>query len=176
MFEFIFGKKFKENYLEFVAKAEPKKKKDMDIKFKEIMNKSELDIKTDMNFMVLKNNFVCLDKVNAIYKDLFNKNSIFTVFYGTNTITVAFDKRYKDYVFDNLREFLIQQINGVVKIHIKGDESIQATPGIVHSIVSGFAHHGVNILSILGSYDEIILFVESKDFEKLTNMLKEIKK
>lgn len=170
----LFGKKFREDYIEFVAKTTGKK--ELIEKFKDIMNESELDIKTDMVLLILKNSFECLDKINATYKELFNKNSIFTVFYGTDTITAVSEKRFNENVTNNLKDFLIQRIDGVVKIHIKGSKSIQTTPGLVYSIVSGFANYGINILSLLGSYDEILIFIESKDFDKLTNMLKEIKK
>jgi len=177
MFNFIFAKKFKDDYVEYIKTVEKRPTHteiNVTSSFVTMMQKSELDIKTSMNMIILKNNFECMDKVNMLYKNLFQRNAQFNIFLGTETITLIIENSHVEVALSTLGEYIIQHVPNVIKMHIKGTEEIQNTPGLVYNVVGGFAEHGINILAVLGSYNELILMINSSDFDKLANLLKEI--
>lgn len=143
-----------------------------EIKIKEVLNESRLEIKTRISIITARNDWDVLVKLEPIVKKILNRRTTMQVIQGTTGITIITE--------DNVREELISAIGkkhiksraGLVEVSVKSPERIDEIPGILSYLSSSLSSRGINAVEAMSCYRDTIFIVEEKDMTPALDVLR----
>ncbi len=119
-----------------------------------------------------KNNLVCFtlksDAITQIPKGLAKKIKIVT---GTEEIKFIVDKGQSEILEDNLSDFIIREEKDIGEITIKLAEEAAKTRGVLLKIANEIVLNKINIIELLISVPEFLIYVKEKDVIKTHEVL-----
>jgi len=144
-----------------------KKESSYEQKIKDILKKSEMEIKNKIVVNILPKN-INLDSIDTIQKNVRKESGTFYLLEGSDNYTAIFQEKYSHHMnkFNKIKE----QKN-LCLIIFKSSKEIETTPGVVSYLTSLFAEYGVNIVQFLSCWTDTLFIIENKDLNKTIEFL-----
>ena len=111
-----------------------------------------------------KNDWTVLNKMDFLFKDLWNENSIMQVVQSASAITIIADKTMKNRVVDTVGKFNIIKVReNLVEIAVKSPERIVDTSGVIAYLITNLSDAGINIEETVSCHTDTIFIVGEAD-------------
>lgn len=161
----------KEAILIAARRFREKLKKDVshEKKIKELLAKSEIEIKNKIIvFIIGKNiNFDSVEKIQRIIK---KESGTFYILEGSGNYTIITQEKYSNLIESKFE--IIQKNKNLILINFKSPKEIEQMTGVISFLTSLFAENEVNIIELLSCWKDTFFIIESKDINKTINFLK----
>lgn len=128
-----------------------------------ILRDSRLEMRTKTCIVTAKNEWTVLHKMDNLFKDFWNDNSIMQVVQSASAVTIIADKLMKDRIVDTVGKFNIIKIrDNLVEIVVKSPEKIVDTSGVIAHLITNLSDAGINIEETVSCHTDTI-FIVSED-------------
>ena len=116
---------------------------DHELSILKILKDSRLEMRTKTCIVTAKNDWSVLHKMNNLFKDLWNENSIMQCVQSASAVTIIADTLLKERIIDTVGRFnLIKVRENLVEIAVKSPEKIVDTSGVIAYLGRGDQHRG----------------------------------
>ncbi|MBS3107935.1 ACT domain-containing protein [Candidatus Woesearchaeota archaeon] len=146
------------------------KKENNDIRVKDIMKQSKIDVKSKLVAVVMKKE-IYFENEAKVREKIMNHAEVFNAILGVNHLTLITNEEYLPEVDKIFGNRIVKKHKDLVEIIIRSPVLIEHVPGIMSYIYSLFGDHGINILETLSCYTDTILLIEKKDMAKVVDVL-----
>jgi len=129
-----------------------------------ILKDSRLEMRTKTCIVTAKNDWTVLHKMDNLFKDLWNENSIMQCVQSASAVTIIADKMLKDRIMDTVGRFNIIKIReNLVEIAVKSPERIVDTSGVIAYLITNLSNAGINIEETVSCHTDTIFIVGEAD-------------
>jgi aspartokinase len=129
-----------------------------------VLKDSRLEMRTKTCIITAKNDWSVLHKMDNLFKDLWNENSIMQVVQSASAVTIIADKMLKDRIMDTVGRFNIIKVReNLVEIVVKSPEKIVETAGVIAYLITNLSDAGINIEETVSCYTDTIFIVGEED-------------
>ena len=137
---------------------------DHELSILKILKDSRLEMRTKTCIVTAKNDWTVLHKMDSLFKDLWNENSIMQVVQSASAVTIIADSMLKDRIVDTVGRFNIIKIReNLVEIAVKSPEKIVDTSGVIAFLITNLSDAGINIEETVSCHTDTIFIVGEKD-------------
>jgi len=129
-----------------------------------ILKDSRLEMRTKICIVTAKNDWTVLHKMDNLFKDLWNENSIMQVVQSASAVTIIADRMLKDRIMDTVGRFNVIKIReNLVEIAVKSPEKIVDTSGVIAYLITNLSDAGINIEETVSCHTDTIFIVKESD-------------
>ena len=129
-----------------------------------ILKDSRLEMRTKTCIVTAKNDWTVLHKMDSLFKDLWNENSIMQVVQSASAVTIIADRSLKDRIMDTVGKFNVIKIReNLVEIAVKSPERIVDTSGVIAYLITNLSDAGINIEETVSCHTDTIFIVKESD-------------
>jgi len=129
-----------------------------------ILKDSRLEMRTKICIVTAKNDWTVLHKMDNLFKDLWNENSIMQVVQSASAVTIIADRMLKDRIMDTVGRFNVIKIReNLVEIAVKSPERIVDTSGVIAYLITNLSDAGINIEETVSCHTDTIFIVKESD-------------
>ncbi|MDR0778908.1 MAG: ACT domain-containing protein [Methanomassiliicoccaceae archaeon] len=129
-----------------------------------ILRDSRLEMRTKICIVTAKNDWTVLHKMDNLFKDLWNENSIMQVVQSASAVTIIADRLLKDRIIDTVGRFNVIKIReNLVEIAVKSPEKIVDTSGVIAYLITNLSDGGINIEETVSCHTDTIFIVKESD-------------
>jgi aspartokinase len=141
-----------------------------------ILADSRLELRTKICIVTAKNDWTVLHKMDNLFKDLWNENSIMQVVQSASAVTIIADRSLKERIMDTVGRFnVIKARENLVEIAVKSPERIVNTSGVIAYLIMNLSDAGINLEETVSCHTDTIFIVREPDminaYSVLTNCL-----
>ncbi|MDR0523456.1 MAG: ACT domain-containing protein [Candidatus Methanoplasma sp.] len=137
---------------------------DHEISILRILRDSRLEMRTKTCIVTAKNDWTVLHKMDSLFKDLWNENSIMQCVQSASAVTIIADRALKDRIMDTVGRFNIIKIReNLVEIAVKSPEKIVNTSGVIAYLITNLSDAGINIEETVSCHTDTIFIVGEAD-------------
>lgn len=137
---------------------------DHEMSILEILKDSRLEMRTKTCIVTAKNDWTVLHKMDSLFKDLWNENSIMQCVQSASAVTIIADRMLKDRIIDTVGKFNIIKIReNLVEIAVKSPEKIVDTSGVIAYLITNLSNAGINIEETVSCHTDTIFIVGEAD-------------
>lgn len=129
-----------------------------------ILKDSRLEMRTKTCIVTAKNDWTVLHKMDNLFKDLWNENSIMQCVQSASAVTIIADSMLKERIVDTVGRFNIIKIReNLVEIAVKSPEKIVDTSGVIAYLITNLSEAGINIEETVSCHTDTIFIVGEHD-------------
>ncbi|MDR2866468.1 MAG: ACT domain-containing protein [Methanomassiliicoccaceae archaeon] len=129
-----------------------------------ILKDSRLEMRTKICIVTAKNEWTVLHKMDNLFKDLWNENSIMQVVQSASAVTIIADRMLRDRIMDTVGRFNVIKIReNLVEIAVKSPEKIVDTSGVIAYLITNLSDAGINIEETVSCHTDTIFIVKESD-------------
>ena len=129
-----------------------------------ILKDSRLEMRTKTCIVTAKNDWTVLHKMDNLFKDMWNENSIMQCVQSASAVTIIADRMLKDRVIDTVGRFnLIKIRENLVEIVVKSPEKIVDTAGVIAYLITNLSDAGINLEETVSCHTDTIFIVNEPD-------------
>jgi aspartokinase len=129
-----------------------------------ILKDSRLEMRTKTCIVTAKNDWTVLHKMDNLFKDLWNENSIMQVVQSASAVTIIADCSLKDRIMDTVGRFNVIKIReNLVEIAVKSPERIVNTSGVIAYLITNLSDAGINLEETVSCHTDTIFIVKESD-------------
>jgi len=129
-----------------------------------ILKDSRLEMRTKICIVTAKNDWTVLHKMDNLFKDLWNENSIMQVVQSASAVTIIADRSLRDRITDTVGRFNVIKIReNLVEIAVKSPEKIVDTSGVIAYLITNLSDAGINIEETVSCHTDTIFIVKEAD-------------
>ena len=137
---------------------------DHEISILNILKDSRLEMRTKTCIVTAKNDWSVLHKMDNLFKDLWNEDSIMQIVQSASAVTIIADKMLKERIIDTVGRFNILKIReNLVEITVKSPEKIVETSGVIAYLITNLSDAGINIEETVSCHTDSVFFVGEYD-------------
>jgi len=137
---------------------------DHELSILKILKDSRLEMRTKTCIVTAKNDWTVLHKMDNLFKDLWNENSIMQVVQSASAVTIIADSMLKGRIVDTVGRFNVIKIReNLVEIAVKSPEKIVDTSGVIAYLITNLSDAGINIEETVSCHTDTIFIVGEKD-------------
>ncbi|MCL2149163.1 MAG: ACT domain-containing protein [Methanomassiliicoccaceae archaeon] len=137
---------------------------DHELSILRILRDSRLEMRTKTCIVTAKNDWTVLHKMDNLFKDLWNENSIMQCVQSASAVTIIADSLLKERIVDTVGRFNIIKIReNLVEIAVKSPERIVDTSGVIAYLITNLSDAGINIEETVSCHTDTIFIVGEKD-------------
>lgn len=137
---------------------------DHELSILNILKDSRLEMRTKTCIVTAKNDWTVLHKMDNLFKDLWNENSIMQCVQSASAVTIIADRMLKDRITDTVGRFNIIKIReNLVEIAVKSPEKIVDTSGVIAYLITNLSDAGINIEETISCHTDTIFIVGEAD-------------
>ena len=137
---------------------------DHELSILKILKDSRLEMRTKTCIVTAKNDWTVLHKMDNLFKDLWNENSIMQCVQSASAVTIIADSMLKERIVDTVGRFNIIKIReNLVEIAVKSPEKIVDTSGVIAYLITNLSDAGINIEETVSCHTDTIFIVGEKD-------------
>lgn len=137
---------------------------DHEMSILKILRDSRLEMRTKICIVTAKNDWTVLHKMDNLFKDLWNENSIMQVVQSASAVTIIADRMLKDRIMDTVGRFNVIKVReNLVEIAVKSPERIVDTSGVIAYLITNLSDAGINIEETVSCYTDTIFIVGEAD-------------
>jgi hypothetical protein len=137
---------------------------DHELNILKILKDSRLEMRTKTCIVTAKNDWTVLHKMDNLFKDLWNENSIMQVVQSASAVTIIADSMLKGRIVDTVGRFNVIKIReNLVEIAVKSPEKIVDTSGVIAYLITNLSDAGINIEETVSCHTDTIFIVGEKD-------------
>ena len=135
---------------------------DHEISILNILKDSRLEMRTKTCIVTAKNDWSVLHKMDNLFKDLWNEDSIMQIV--QSAVTIIADKMLKERIIDTVGRFNILKIReNLVEITVKSPEKIVETSGVIAYLITNLSDAGINIEETVSCHTDTVFIVGEYD-------------
>ena len=129
-----------------------------------VLKDSRLEMRTKTCIVTAKNDWTVLHKMDNLFKDLWNENSIMQCVQSASAVTIIADRMLKDRIMDTVGRFNIIKVReNLVEIAVKSPEKIVDTSGVIAYLINNLSDAGINIEETVSCHTDTIFIVSESD-------------
>ena len=129
-----------------------------------VLKDSRLEMRTKTCIVTAKNDWSVLHKMDNLFKDLWNENSIMQCVQSASAVTIIADRMLKDRIMDTVGRFNIIKVReNLVEIAVKSPERIVDTSGVIAYLITNLSDAGINIEETVSCHTDTIFIVGESD-------------
>ena len=137
---------------------------DHELSILSILKDSRLEMRTKTCIVTAKNDWTVLHKMDNLFKDLWNENSIMQCVQSASAVTIIADRMLRDRIMDTVGRFNIIKVReNLVEIVVKSPEKIVDTPGVIAYLITNLSDAGINIEETVSCHTDTIFIVNEPD-------------
>ncbi len=137
---------------------------DHEINILNILKDSRLEMRTKTCIVTAKNDWSVLHKMDNLFKDLWNEDSIMQIVQSASAVTIIADKMLKERIIDTVGRFNILKIReNLVEITVKSPEKIVETSGVIAYLITNLSDAGINIEETVSCHTDTVFIVGEYD-------------
>ncbi len=137
---------------------------DHELSILKILKDSRLEMRTKTCIVTAKNDWSVLHKMDNLFKDLWNENSIMQCVQSASAVTIIADTLLKERIIDTVGRFnLIKVRENLVEIAVKSPEKIVDTSGVIAYLITNLSDAGINIEETVSCHTDTIFIVGESD-------------
>ena len=137
---------------------------DHELSILRILKDSRLEMRTKTCIVTAKNDWTVLHKMDNLFKDLWNENSIMQCVQSASAVTIIADSMLRERIVDTVGRFNIIKIReNLVEIAVKSPEKIVDTSGVIAYLITNLSDAGINIEETVSCHTDTIFIVGEKD-------------
>ena len=137
---------------------------DHEISILNILKDSRLEMRTKTCIVTAKNDWSVLHKMDNLFKDLWNEDSIMQIVQSASAVTIIADKMLKERIIDTVGRFNILKIReNLVEITVKSPEKIVETSGVIAYLITNLSDAGKNIEETVSCHTDTVFIVGEYD-------------
>jgi hypothetical protein len=137
---------------------------DHELSILKILKDSRLEMRTKTCIVTAKNDWTVLHKMDNLFKDLWNENSIMQCVQSASAVTIIADCMLKERIVDTVGRFNIIKIrDNLVEIAVKSPEKIVDTSGVIAYLITNLSDAGINIEETVSCHTDTIFIVGERD-------------
>ncbi|MDR3074713.1 MAG: ACT domain-containing protein [Candidatus Methanoplasma sp.] len=137
---------------------------DHELNILRILKDSRLEMRTKTCIVTAKNDWTVLHKMDNLFKDLWNENSIMQCVQSASAVTIIADSMLKERIVDTVGRFNIIKIReNLVEIAVKSPEKIVDTSGVIAYLITNLSDAGINIEETVSCHTDTIFIVGERD-------------
>ncbi len=137
---------------------------DHEISILNILKDSRLEMRTKTCIVTAKNDWSVLHKMDNLFKDLWNEDSIMQIVQSASAVTIIADKMLKERIIDTVGRFNILKIReNLVEITVKSPEKIVETSGVIAYLITNLSDAGINIEETVSCHTDTVFIVGESD-------------
>ena len=137
---------------------------DHELSILRILKDSRLEMRTKTCIVTAKNDWSVLHKMDNLFKDLWNENSIMQCVQSASAVTIIADTLLKERIIDTVGRFnLIKVRENLVEIAVKSPEKIVDTSGVIAYLITNLSDAGINIEETVSCHTDTIFIVGESD-------------
>jgi hypothetical protein len=137
---------------------------DHELSILRILKDSRLEMRTKTCIVTAKNDWTVLHKMDNLFKDLWNENSIMQCVQSASAVTIIADSMLKERIIDTVGRFNIIKIrDNLVEIAVKSPEKIVDTSGVIAYLITNLSDAGINLEETVSCHTDTIFIVGEKD-------------
>jgi len=137
---------------------------DHELSILKILKDSRLEMRTKTCIVTAKNDWTVLHKMDNLFKDLWNENSIMQCVQSASAVTIIADSMLKERIVDTVGRFNIIKIReNLVEIAVKSPEKIVDTSGVIAYLITNLSDAGINIEETVSCHTDTIFIVGERD-------------
>ena len=122
-----------------------------------ILKDSRLEMRTKTCIVTAKNDWSVLHKMDNLFKDLWNEDSIMQCVQSASAVTIIADSRLKERIIDTVGRFnLIKVRENLVEIAVN-------TSGVIAYLITNLSDAGINIEETVSCHTDTIFIVGESD-------------
>jgi len=147
-----------------------KKEISFEKKIKELLSKSEIEIKTKIAVFILEKG-INLDKIDDIQKNIRKEVGSFYILEGSDNYTIISQDKYASLIEKKFKLRIIKKHDSLVMVNFKSSKEIEKMKGVLSYITSLFAENDINILEFLSCWTDTLFIIDRDDLNKAVNIL-----
>ena len=129
-----------------------------------VLKDSRLEMRTKTCIVTAKNDWTVLHKMDSLFKDLWNENSIVQCVQSASAVTIIADRMLRDRIMDTVGRFNIIKVReNLVEIVVKSPEKIVDTAGVIAYLITNLSDAGINIEETVSCHTDTIFIVDEPD-------------
>ena len=129
-----------------------------------VLKDSRLEMRTKTCIVTAKNDWTVLHKMDNLFKDLWNENSIMQCVQSASAVTIIADRMLKERITDTVGRFNIIKVReNLVEIVVKSPEKIVDTAGVIAYLITNLSDAGINIEETVSCHTDTIFIVNEPD-------------
>ena len=137
---------------------------DHEISILNILKDSRLEMRMKTCIVTAKNDWSVLHKMDNLFKDLWNEDSIMQIVQSASAVTIIADKMLKERIIDTVGRFNILKIReNLVEITVKSPEKIVETSGVIAYLITNLSDAGINIEETVSCHTDTVFIVGEYD-------------
>ena len=137
---------------------------DHEISILNILKDSRLEMRTKTCIVTAKNDWSVLHKMDNLFKDLWNEDTIMQIVQSASAVTIIADKMLKERIIDTVGRFNILKIReNLVEITVKSPEKIVETSGVIAYLITNLSDAGINIEETVSCHTDTVFIVGEYD-------------
>ena len=145
---------------------------DHEISILNILKDSRLEMRTKTCIVTAKNDWSVLHKMDNLFKDLWNEDSIMQIVQSASAVTIIADKMLKERIIDTVGRFNILKIReNLVEITVKSPEKIVETSGVIAYLITNLSDAGINIEETVSCHTDTVFIVGEYDMINACSVL-----
>ena len=137
---------------------------DHEMSILKILKDSRLEMRTKTCIVTAKNDWTVLHKMDNLFKDLWNEDSIMQIVQSASAVTIIADKMLKERIIDTVSRFNIIKVReNLVEITVKSPEKIVETSGVISYLITNLSDAGINIEETVSCHTDTVFIVSEND-------------
>ena len=122
-----------------------------------VLKDSRLEMRTKTCIVTAKNDWTVLHKMDNLFKDLWNENSIMQCVQSASAVTIIADRMLKERITDTVGRF------NIIKVRENLPEKIVDTAGVIAYLITNLSDAGINIEETVSCHTDTIFIVNEPD-------------
>ncbi len=139
-------------------------------KIKELLAKSELDIKTKIVVFIASKRLP-FDILEKLQREIRMENGLFFLLEGSENYTLITQERYQTGITPKIKPHLLQQQDNLALINFKSPPAIEQLQGVISYLTSLFAENEVNIVEFFSCWTDTVFVIKNKDIHRTITFL-----
>ncbi len=137
---------------------------DHELSILRILKDSRLEMRTKTCIVTAKNDWAVFHKMDSLFKDCWNENSIMQCVQSASAVTIIADRTLKDRIIDAVGMLNIIKVReNLVEIAVKSPEMIVNTSGVIAYLITNLSDAGINLEETVSCHTDTIFIVNESD-------------
>jgi aspartokinase len=147
------------------------KDQENDIRIRQVLAKSEINIKNRIVVFILSKTIrpvTILEAENRVRKE----QGLIYVLEGSESYIIITNEKYGQILDSKFRQYIIQKHRDLALISLITAKDIEKTRGVLAYLAGTFAENGVNIIEVLSCWTDTLFVIREQDLDKAVGFLK----
>ena len=142
-----------------------------DQRIRQLLSKANITTFGEVSVLILERS-ISLERLLQMQANIRQRGKPCSLIEGESAYTLVCESQSAALIRARFSSALVSSVDGLVKLTLTLDRSLEVTPGVVGYVCSLLGGHGINIREMMSCWTDLMLVVDQKDLGQTLTLLR----